>query len=137
MDKWGKKVFEIDILGELPALNEIIAANKGHYGQYAKMKRGNGGVIKWRLKQKQIEPKPIEEKVNVKITWFSASKRKDPDNVDAGIKFILDAFVDYGVLVNDTRKYIGDIYHVHKVDKDKPRCKVELFKFEEVEDEKA
>jgi len=133
MDKWGKKVFEIDILGELPALNEIIAANKGHYGQYAEMKRGNGGVIKWRLKQKQIEPKPIEEKVNVKITWWSATRRKDPDNVDAGIKFILDAFVEYGVLVNDTRKYIGDIYHVHKVDKDKPRCKVELFKFEEVE----
>ena len=133
MEKWTTKLFEIDILGELPALNEIIAANKGHYGQYAKMKRANGGVIKWRLKQKQKSTTPIEDKVDVKITWWSKTKRKDPDNVDAGIKFILDAFVEYGVLVNDTRKYIGDIYHVHKVDKDKPRCKVELFEFKEVE----
>ena len=133
MKKWNSKLFELEIKGELPSLNEIITASKAHYGKYNKMKSAYGGIIKWQLRQKVKNPKPLQEKVNVKITWTTKNLKKDPDNVAAGIKFILDAFVEYGILENDTRRYIGDIYHTYEVDKEKPRCKVELFKFEEVE----
>ena len=132
MEKWTAKLFEVEVLGELPALNEIISASSAHYGKYNKMKSANNGIIKWRLKQMRKSTKPLEDKVDVKITWTTKNLKKDPDNVAAGIKFILDAFVEYGILENDTRRYIGDIYHTYEVDKEKPRCKVELFKFEEV-----
>lgn len=125
------KLFELEVKGELPSLNEIITASKGHYGQYAKMKKGFGGIIKWQLRQKYKEPKPIEGKVNVKITWYTKNNKKDPDNVAAGIKFVLDAFVEHGILINDTRQYIGDIWHTFETDKDNPRFKITLFKHEE------
>ncbi len=125
------KLFELEVKGELPSLNEIIAARGSRYtGAYNKMKIAHEGMIKWQLKQKCKGFKPIQEKVNIKITWYTKNNKKDPDNIAAGIKFILDAFVEHGILINDTRQYIGDIWHTFATDKNDPRFRIVLFRSE-------
>lgn len=37
--------------------------------------------------------------------------RRDADNIQSAQKFILDAMVKCGVIKNDSRKYISQIYH--------------------------
>lgn len=49
--------------------------------------------------------------VDVTCTWHENGKKRDPDNVMAGIKFVLDAMVNAGVIENDTRDNIGSITH--------------------------
>lgn len=113
----------IVIPGELPALNEIIEAAKSHYGKYSNMKKDYTEIVGYSaLKERRIE-KPIE----VYIKWFTKDVKKDPDNVAAGVKFILDGLKESGVIVNDTRKYIKRIVHdFPEPDKKNPRVEVEL-----------
>jgi len=115
-----KKV-KIVINGELPALNEIIDASKGHWGQYSKMKKFYTSVVR-----KAVESLPSIEKADFEITWFCKNKRKDKDNIMGGQKFIFDGLVDAGVLKNDGWSQIGDISHLFEVDKANPRIEVEI-----------
>ena len=124
-------LFDATVKGELPALNEMITASKAHYGQYNKMKFAHDGMIKWQLKSKARDFKTLEEKVDVSIQWFTKNEKKDPDNVAAGIKFILDSLVELAILKNDTRKYIGGIHHYFETDKDNPRFRIVLTKSKE------
>lgn len=109
------------IPGELPDLNQIIAAAKSHYGAYSKLKKENTDLIAY-LANKL----PKIERVDLEITWYCKDKRKDKDNITAGIKFILDGLVKAGVIENDGWKQIGDISHKLQVDKSNPRVEVVL-----------
>ena len=61
----------------------------------------------------------IEEKCSVPkfkwfditITWMETDRRRDPDNISSGIKFILDAFVHAGIIENDGWKQVKSIKH--------------------------
>lgn len=64
--------------------------------------------------------------IDVKITWYEPNKRRDVDNVQFAVKFILDALVELKVLEDDNQKCITAISHEVKVDKDNPRIEVEL-----------
>lgn len=114
---------KIIIPGELPALNEIIEAAKSHYGKYSSTKKDYTEIVGWyALKQTQIE-KPVE----VWIKWFTKDAKKDPDNVAAGVKFILDGLKEAGVIKNDTRQWIKKIVHEFpEPDKKNPRIEIEL-----------
>lgn len=112
---------KFEIPGRLPGLNEIIAAAKSHFGQYAKMKEVNTTAIAWMAKAL-----PKYEKVELVITWYEPDRRRDPDNVMAGQKFILDALVLAGVITNDSQRYIAGITHRFDVDPNKPRIEVEI-----------
>lgn len=114
------------IEGELPGLNEIIAVSKLHYGKYAKMKKEMTEYICW-----QVKGALIDNRVNVKITWYSATKKRDPDNIAAGVKFILDGMVKGGIIKGDGYRHIGSISHIFKIDKEHPRIEVELGEGEE------
>ena len=124
-------LFDATVKGELPALNEIIDACKAHYRKYNSMKKGHEGVIKWQLKGKARGFVTIEEKVDVNIVWYTKDEKKDPDNVHAGIKFILDSLVDMQIIKNDSRKYIGGIHHYFETDKASPRYRIVLTKSKE------
>ena len=112
----------ITIPGEFPALNEIVEAAKRKF-PYIKMKKDFTELAGWAaIKESKIE-KPIE----ITFRWYTKNNKKDPDNVTAGQKFILDGFVAAGLLVNDTRKYIKKLTHEFpEPDKDKPRVEVEI-----------
>lgn len=115
---------KIIIPGELPDLNTIIAeSKKGRkgYQPYAILKRENTEKVAWIAKSK-IKKKL--DKINLEISWICKDKRKDKDNIQAGIKFILDGLVEAGVIENDGWKQIGDITHKFNVDKHNPRIEV-------------
>lgn len=109
------------ISGELPDMNQIIKASKSHYVVYSKMKKKYTQLVK-----ESAKDLPAIESADFLIQWYCKNKRKDPDNITAGQKFILDGLVEVGVLKNDGWKQVGEIRHRFRVDKDNPRIEVIL-----------
>lgn len=112
---------KFEIPGKLPGLNDIIAAAKSHYGEYAKMKETYTEMVTWLAKKL-----PKFERVALIITWYEPDQRRDPDNIMAGQKFIMDGLVEAGTIPDDSQKYIQGIVHRFRVDKVNPRVEVEI-----------
>lgn len=107
--------------GELPDLNQIIKASKSHYMAYSNMKKDYTALV-----MISAQKLPKIEKADLEITWYCKNKRKDPDNVSAGIKFLLDGLVKAGKLENDGWNQVGSITHKFEVDKQNPRIEVKI-----------
>ena len=118
---------KLEIPGRLPGLNEIIAAAKSHYAKYSTEKKEYTEEVAWLAKQARL---PKFEKAYLVITWFEPDRRRDPDNIMAGQKFILDGLVAAGAIPNDSQKYIQGIVHRFRVDKRNPRVEVEIVDIE-------
>ena len=114
---------KLEIPGRLPGLNEIIAAAKSHYAKYSTEKKEYTEEVAWLAKKAKL---PRYEKSYLVITWYEPNSRRDPDNVMAGQKFILDGLVQAGVIPDDSQKYILGIYHRFMVDRKNPRIEVEI-----------
>jgi Holliday junction resolvase RusA-like endonuclease len=124
---------KLEIPGRLPGLNEIIDAakqGKGKYQPYAMMKEHYTTMIAWLAKKL-----PKYEKVGLLITWHEPDRRRDPDNITAGQKFILDGMVAAGTIPNDSQKHIKGILHRFGVDKQNPRVEVEIIDMEKASGE--
>lgn len=63
--------------------------------------------------------------VVVHFEWHERTKKRDADNIASAKKFILDALVKNGVLVDDSRKYVKGFYDV-VLDDTEDFVKVEL-----------
>jgi len=74
------------------------------------------------------------KKVILWCRWMEGNKRRDPDNVFAGQKFILDAMVNLGVIKDDSQDYVAAIFHTLAIDRVKPRVEV-MVRVRESEDE--
>jgi Holliday junction resolvase RusA-like endonuclease len=110
--------------GRLPGLNEIIAAakrGKGKYQPYAIMKDRYTSEIGWLAKKL-----PAYERVDITITWYEPNRRRDPDNVVGGTKFIMDGLVAGGAIKDDSQRYVNSITHRFEVDKENPRVEIEV-----------
>lgn len=119
---------KIIIKGELPGLNEIVKESKQHFAVYSKIKKHYTEMC-----AESVEGLPqINEKVDVSITWYTKDNKKDPDNIAAGIKYILDGFVQAKLIQGDGRRHIGSIAHSFKTDRENQRIEVILKKCEEV-----
>lgn len=110
---------KIIIPGEMPGMNEIIKASKAHYQAYNKLKRENTQAVVWCSKKV-----PKMQRVFLDITWYAKNKRRDPDNIAAGVKFIFDGLVEAGVIENDGWKENGGWSNKFDVDKQNPRIEV-------------
>lgn len=99
---------------KLPSLNEYVRACRSNKYQGAKFKADVEEVIGWAIKQAQAAGKlssMCEEPCNVYINWHEKTKRRDVDNIQSAQKFILDALQKCGIIKNDSRKYVKQIYH--------------------------
>ena len=119
---------KFEIPGSLPGFNDIIDAAKRNPHEYARMKETYTAMVAWLAKKL-----PSYEKVALVITWYELDHRRDPDNIMAGQKFILDALVHAGVIPNDSQKYVRGIVHRFKVDRKNPRVEVEIVDVEKNE----
>jgi len=54
---------------------------------------------------------PEFNRVEITLEWIEPNSRRDPDNVMAGKKFILDGMVEAGMIKNDTWEFIKLITH--------------------------
>ncbi len=119
---------KFEIPGRLPGLNEMIEAakgGKGKYQPYALMKEECTNMVVWLAKKL-----PKYEKVVLIITWYEPDRRRDPDNIMAGQKFIIDGLVTAGIIPNDNQRHIQGILHKFAIDKENPRIVVEIVDIE-------
>lgn len=93
----------------------------------AQFKRDIEEVIGWSIR-KALTSKTLHKvktPVIIKIRWHEKTKRRDVDNIQSSQKFILDALVSKGVLVDDSRAYVKQIQH-EIIDDVKDYVEVEL-----------
>lgn len=111
------------IPGPLPGLNEIIAAAKGAGGRglaYSRMKAQWTGTVYYLSLAAQI---PRLQRVFLRFDWVHLNERHDPDNVEAGQKFVWDGLkgppaqckAGRSVLANDGWKQNAGSAHHHSL----------------------
>lgn len=98
---------------KLPSLNTVISKNRTNRYMGAKFKADIEEAIGWDIKQAltQHTLEPITEPCDILIDFYESTIRRDVDNIQSAQKFILDAMVKNGVLKNDNRKWVKQIYH--------------------------
>lgn len=101
------------IKAKLPSLNEVIRANRNNRYEGGRFKTDVEEVIGWAIKQAIVKKtlKPVKNPCVIYIDWHEKTKRRDVDNIQSSQKFILDAMVANGILQNDSRRYVKQIYH--------------------------
>ena len=110
---------------KLPSLNEVIGKNRANKMMGAKLKKDVQSRILTYMQIAHVmgHLEPQEKQCTISITWHEKSKRRDVDNIQSAQKFILDAMVEGGILKDDSRKYVAQIYH-HIVDGDRDYVEV-------------
>ncbi len=96
--------------GVLPGENEIIGAARKHYQRYATMKRDYTQIVALTIRRAKLKSM---KQAGVVFYWCVQVNR-DPDNVAAAQKFILDALVWEKVLKNDGQKEILYLHHEYR-----------------------
>lgn len=102
-----------EIHGRLPSLNEVINVNRTNRYAGAKLKRDieNLICIAIRNAMQNGSLSTVNSPCIVCIQWCEKTRRRDADNIQSSQKFILDALVKCGILKNDSRKYVAQVYH--------------------------
>ena len=98
--------FSVKIICEiplkLPSLNEYINVCRTNPYKAAKFKSDIENQIGAYVSWLPVFSKPIK----IHFHWVEANKRRDLDNIAAAKKFILDAMVKQGKLLDDNRKFV-------------------------------
>jgi hypothetical protein len=87
-------------------MNEIIKlakAGRGKFNAYSREKSRLQIQIACLAAEARL---PSFERARIAFRWVEPNRRRDPDNVSCGKKFILDALVFAGVLYGDTQAHI-------------------------------
>lgn len=107
-------MIKFTIHSRLPSLNDVIGENRANRYKGAKLKKDTEAVIIAEIKRQKVQP-VTEYPVEVFIRWVEPNRKRDVDNVQSSKKFILDAMVKAGVLVNDSQRYVAQIHDVVEV----------------------
>ena len=112
------------IHGKLPSLNDYISAMNSHRHVGNSLKRKTQDVIGWHIRGANL--KPMRGPIDVQCVYYEPTKRRDPDNIFAASKFILDALVECRIIPDDSQRTIRSITHHVMHDKEAPRIEVTL-----------
>lgn len=117
------------IKGTLPGLNEYIDAERESRYKAAAMKKQVQRTIA--LVCRAQHPKAhFTKPVRIHYTWYEKDLRRDCDNIAFAKKFIQDAFVRAGILIDDSRRYITGFTDNFAVDRKNPRVEIEMEELE-------
>lgn len=117
---------EVFIPIQLPGLNEIILASSYTrkfrspsgklitISRYTDLKKKTQERISPFIKISKLSPVILAD---LEITWIEPNRKRDPDNISVGLKFILDGLVMFKVLKTDGWRHINNISHKFMVDK--------------------
>lgn len=111
------------IPGRLPGLNDITDAARSNKYKAAAMKKEYTEMCGWYARAARL---PRMEHIDLTVAWYEPNRKRDKDNIHAGIKFILDGLVLAGVIDNDGWKQIGKISHDVLLDSDNPRIEITI-----------
>lgn len=106
-------LYYFEIRRKLPSLNVTIGKNRTNKYLGAKFKAEIEEAIGWDIKQALTQKilKPITEPCDILIDFYESTMRRDVDNIQSAQKFILDSMVKNGILKNDNRRWVKQIYH--------------------------
>lgn len=92
----------------LPGRNEMIkkAMVNGDQGAYDNLKYEYTRRVADELIRQKCVPKHPYNRIVLSIDWFETGYNRDPDNIQAGTKFILDAMVWTKIIPDDSLKYV-------------------------------
>ena len=112
-------MYTLELNYGLPGLNKFIKTAKISVKRrgkraingiaYALMKKKYTQMVEAELIAQDCIPDEPFDYIDVEFTWIEAAHPRDPDNVRAGSKFILDAMVNRGVIPDDTMRYIHEL----------------------------
>lgn len=97
----------------LPGLNEMINVARTNRYASAKQKKTNTKKVEKELIAQYCIPETPMTSISINCIWTESGRARDPDNIRVGIKYILDAMVNTGVLKDDSMKhvkFIGDTF---------------------------
>lgn len=92
------------VIGDMPGFNEMILAAKSfspkskRYNGYASLKQKWGEIIESSILESNIFH---IDKLFLHLIWNEPNRKRDPDNIAAFIKFILDALQKTNIIDND------------------------------------
>ena len=118
-------IYTAQIPIKLPGLNEYTAKNRTNRHVGAKMKKDTERNIITHLQNLPNFTKPVK----INFIWCEENKKRDLDNVAFAKKFILDALVKSGRLIDDNQKYIKSFKDTFEYD---TKFKGVIVKIEEV-----
>lgn len=93
--------YQFEVRGPLPCLNDMLDAAKGCGGRgygYSSMKKIWTETAYYAVKA--VRP-PVLKRIELVFQWRENDKRRNPDNIAAAKKFILDGMVKAKVIPND------------------------------------
>lgn len=96
---------KITIPYDFTTLNEYISAERSHRYLAAEIKKRETEMARMYGLQSGCQAQKYP--VSIICHWYKTDARTDPDNIQFGIKFILDGFVLAGVLRADNWKAIS------------------------------
>ncbi len=104
----------VDIPIGLPGLNEqiraasVIYAKKGSQRrtEYTEMKHFFTERVAAELRAQGCIPDKPYNMIKVAFEWFEPQKRRDPDNIRAAAKFVMDGLVWTGIIKNDNLTHV-------------------------------
>lgn len=108
------KALDIFIDGELAGMNTVIGANRSNRFAGATLKKQADAQIIACLRLGKIAPLPDAPFIWTFI-WQCKNKRRDPDNIASGAKFVFDALQKSGILQNDGWGQVAEIHHYFEV----------------------
>lgn len=118
------------IPGQLPGLNEYIAAERTNKHLGAKLKRDAQWIVEACAKKQLRGFRPVCP-VRMKYTWYERNRRRDKDNISSfGRKVIQDGLVKAGILENDGWAQIAGFSDDFLVDAKRPRVEIEILEVE-------
>jgi Holliday junction resolvase RusA-like endonuclease len=113
------------IKGPLPGLNEYIEAERSNRYAASAMKKQVQHAIA-QVCRAQHPKAHFKNPVRMHYLWVEKDMRRDCDNIAFAKKFIQDAFVKAGILIDDSRRYITGFTDEFAVDRKNPRVEIEM-----------
>lgn len=112
------------INSQLVTLNEYIEIERANKYKAASVKKSQTNKCAWLIKAQKVQQ--VSFKVDLNVTWYNY--RQDSDNIAFSLKFVLDGMKQAGVIKDDSQKYIRDLHHFIRKDKNTKSkyCVVEL-----------
>lgn len=101
------------IPSRLCSLNDYIGACRANKYRGAALKKEQERICAAGIKIAKTKGflRPVTVKSIVRIDWHCKDKRRDVDNIQSAQKYILDAMQQCGIIPNDNRRYVAQIYH--------------------------
>jgi Holliday junction resolvase RusA-like endonuclease len=129
---WKEIQMNLWINGTLPSLNDYIHAINQNRFTGNKLKKDTQDTILWFIKMAKLQP--LNGLYDLMITWSEPSRKRDPDNIYSGVKYILDALQVAGILESDSQKHIRNISNELRIVKCNSGVNVEFIAVKVIEE---